>query len=251
MPTRARTPEKMMDESQRLSVFNAQTENVRELKRAWTHINRQINSSLLKGDKVATVIQTKVLAVVYCALAEATFSKIIHTPHGLTLDEIEQIKKCSNADGVKSGWTKCAELAISRVDGGSSGYVPNVLRKLSSLIQEFIYDPSLLRNKLAHGQWSVALNRENTAVNSEITREIEGCTIIDLYRREHALERLGAIIEDMIESPNRAHRRDYWVHLTKLEEGERVISKWTLERKIEQLQKKKAFQKHETGSVPA
>lgn len=166
---------------------------------------------------------------------------MIHTPHGLTLDEIGQIKKSLNAEGVKSGWIKCAELAIRRVDGDRSNYAPNVLRKLSSLIEEFIYDPSLLRNKLAHGQWSVALNRDNTAINAEITREIESCTVIDLYRREHSLERLSAIIEDMIESPNRAHRRDYWVHLTELEEGEREISKWTLERKVEQLQRKRAY----------
>lgn len=232
-----------MDEIQRLSVFNAQTENVRELKRAWVHINRQINGSLLKGDKATTVIQTKVLAVVYCALAEAIFSKMIHTPHGLTLDEIEQIKNSKKAGGVKSAWTKCAELAICRVDGVSPSHVPNTLRRLSSLIGDYIYDPSLLRNKLAHGQWSVALNQENTAVNGEITQEIKNCTVIDLYRREHALSCLSAIIEDMIESPNRAHRRDFWVHLTELEEGERAASQWTLERKIEQLRKKKSFQR--------
>ena len=45
--------------------------------------------------------------------------------------------------------------------------------------------------------------------------------MIDLYRRESSLSRLAAILEDMIESPNRAHRRDYWTHLTDLEEGER------------------------------
>jgi hypothetical protein len=198
-----------MDESQHLSVFKAQTENVRELKTAWAHVNRQINGSLLQGDAVATGIQTKVLALIYCAIAEAGFSKMIHIPHGLTCDEIEQIKKCTKTDGIKSGWIKCAELAIRRVDGDSSNYSPNILRKLSELIQEFIYDPSLLRNKLAHGQWSIALNRENTAVNREITQEIKSCTVIDLYRRAHSLKHLSAIIEDMIESPNRAHRRDF------------------------------------------
>lgn len=228
-----------MDENQRLLVFKAQTQNVRELKRAWAHINRQINGSLLRSDRISTAVQTKLLALVYCALAEAIFSKMLHIPHGLTLDEIEQIKNTRNANGIKSGWIKCAELAIRRVDGNSPSYAPNVLKKLSSLIEGFIYDPSLLRNKLAHGQWSIALNRENTAVNNKITREIESCTVIVLYRYEHALESLSAIIEDMIESPNRAHRRDFWAHLTEIEKGENEMSTWTLEKKLRQLQIKK------------
>lgn len=229
-----------MDEDQRLSVFKAQTQNVRELKTAWTLINRQINRTLLLNDKLSLGVQTKLLAVVYCALAEAAFSKMIHTPHGLKLDEISQVKNARNADGVKSGWIKCAQVAIRRVDGNSPSYVPNVLRKLSSLIEDFIYDPSLLRNKLAHGQWSIALNRENTAVNNKITREIENYSVIDFYRYEHALLNISAIIEDMIESPNKAHRRDYWVYLTEIENGETEMSTWTLERKLERLQQKRA-----------
>ena len=99
---------------------------------------------------------------------------MIHTPHGLTLDEIEQIKVVTHNSGVKPGWTKCAQLAMRRVDGTSSSHVPNVLRKLEALIDDYIFDPSLIRNKLAHGQWSVALNRENTDINQEFTRQDKG-----------------------------------------------------------------------------
>jgi hypothetical protein len=229
-----------MDQQERLAIFRAQTENVRELTKAWAHVNRQINGLLVQKNQAAARIHTKILALIYCALAEALFSKVIHTPHGLELDEIEQIKIAAS-DGVKFGWIKCAELAIRRVDGVKSNHQPNVLKKLSSLIEEFIYDPSVLRNKLAHGQWRVALNRENTAVNAEITREVASCTVVDIYRRRHALEQLSAIIEDMIESPNRAHRRDYWAHLSEIEAGERQMSTWTLERKIRQLTEKKSY----------
>ena len=204
-------------------------------------INRQINTSILQKSDKAVQINTKLLALVYCALAESLFSKMLHTPHGLELDEIDQIREATKANGIKSGWLKCAELAIRRVDGTKHNHRQNVLGKLSYLIKEFIYDPSLIRNKLAQGQWRVALNRENTAINEEITKSIMEHTVIELYRRKHALERLAAIVEDMIESPNRAHRRDYWIHLSELEEKQRDLAKWTLGKKTERLFAKRSY----------
>lgn len=229
-----------MDEQQRLSMFQAQTKNVRGLHQAWKHVNRQINAALRDGDHTAVEINTRLLALIYCALAEATFSKLLHTPHGLSLDEIQQIRSANNSHGVKFGWITCAELAVRRVDGAKHNHQANVLQKLRNLIEEFIYDPSLIRNKLAHGQWHVALNRDNTAVNEELTSEISGCTAIDLYRRRYSLEHLAAVLEDLIESPNRTHRRDYWKHLAEMEAQQQQISGWTLERKTAQLRAKKS-----------
>jgi hypothetical protein len=169
----------MIQDHERIAIFQAQTRNVRELKAAWQHVNRQINHSFLQKNEKAVEVNTKILALIYCALAEAIFSKLLHTPHGLTLDEIEQTKKLATSNGVRAGWLKCAELAVRNVEGTKSNHKPNVLRRLASLIESFIYDPSIIRNKLAHGQWCIALNRENTAVNDDITREIDGCTIVE------------------------------------------------------------------------
>ena len=108
------------------------------------------------------------------------------------------------------------------------------------MIEQFIFDPSLVRNKLAHGQWSVALNRDNTAINSEITKEIEDHTVVELYRRKHALEKLAVILEDIIESPNKTHHRDYWTHLTDFEEKQKLLAGWTFEKKVAQLFEKKS-----------
>lgn len=230
-----------MDEHQKLAVFQAQTENVRELERAWSHVNRQINALILQKNEKSVEITTKILALIYCALAESIFSKLIHTPYGLELAEIEQVKVKSNTEGVKAGWLKCAELAIQYVGGAKSNHGPNVRKKLTALIDEFVFDPSLIRNKLAHGQWTVALNRENTAVNADITKEIREHTVVELYRRKCALEGLAQILEDMIESPNRAHHRDYETHLTRLNEKQGEMSKWTFQHKVNRLFEKKSY----------
>jgi hypothetical protein len=232
-----------MDQQQRLEVFQAQTENVRQLEKTWSHINRQINALVLAKDNSGLLMNTKILGLIYCALAEALFSKLIHTPHGLTLDYIDQIKTVSNRGGIKTGWLKCAELALHGVQSAKSNHGQNVQKKLTGLIEHYIFDPSLIRNKLAHGQWAIALNSDNTAINHDITNEIGALTAVELYRRKFALEKLSAIVEDMIESPSKTHHRHYWLHLVEYEEAQRKMSDWTMEKKTAQLFRKKSYTK--------
>lgn len=227
-----------MNEQEINEIFLAQTENVRELERAWNHINRDINHAYLKGQGAAVAYETKLMALVYCALAEAVFSKLIHTPHGFTSDEIGQIKRVNNDNGVREGWSKCLDLALMRVEGNKSGHVPNVKKKLKIFIDSYIFDPSILRNKIAHGQWVKALNRPNDAVNPELTKEINEITVVDLYKRKFAFVKLASILEDIIESPNKAHHRDYWDHLVKLDEEQKNMESWTVEGKVAQLKAK-------------
>ena len=230
-----------MQEQQRLDVFRAQTKNVQELERSWKHINRQLNALLLTSNSVAVHVNTKILALVYCALAEALFSKILHTPKGLTLDEIQQVKAATKTGGVKEGWIKCVELALLSVQGAKGNHGPNVRQRLKRLIEKFIFDPSLLRNKLAHGQWCIALNRDNDAVNTQLTLEISDLDVVEIYRRKSALQRLAVILEDIIESPNKAHHRDYWDHLDKFENDQREMAEWSLAKKVRQLRAKAAY----------
>ncbi|WP_157627249.1 hypothetical protein [Variovorax boronicumulans] len=237
-----------INNNERLAVFQAQTENVRELERAWKHTNRQLNDSIRAKNVHATSINTKFLALLYCALAEATFSKLIHTPYGLNLGHISQIKKAITSNGVKAGWTKCAELTLMLVVSPKSSHVPNVRQKLNTLIDEYIFDPSMLRNKLAHGQWVMALNRENTAENPAMTQAISGLDVVDLYRKKDALASLASILEDMIESPDNAHFKFYWDRLMKIEADQIDKAKWTFAQKEASLFAKRYREMPSAGS---
>lgn len=227
-----------MNEQDRECVFHAQCTNVRTLVTVWAQINSSINGHYTKDQVTLAERETKLLAVIYCALAESIFSKLIHTPHGLSLDSIQQIKAAQNHSGVKDGWLKSVELALRRVDARRSNHLPNVRRRLDSFVNKYIFDPSLIRNKLAHGQWCTALNRDNSLVNADLTREIATLNVVELYRRRTALDSLAAIVEDIIESPNRAHMRDYWVRLDAFERRAEHQRLWTLEAKVEALKKK-------------
>lgn len=228
-----------MDYIASLKIFQAQTQNVRSLDQAIKQINRVINHLLRVGDMTAADVQTKILVLVFSAWAEARFSKLIHTPHGFELDEIRQIKSIHRQFGLERGWEKCLELALRKVAAsGKTSEIPNKRQELSRIIKTYIIEPSLLRNKIAHGQWKVALNRDNDAENSVVTSKLNSLDVISVSIWLRAYEFLARIIEDLIESPNKAFRRDYWLHLSELEEFLKKAKRWTLNDKINSLRRK-------------
>ncbi len=229
-----------MHENDRLAVFRAQTRNVRSLSQVRTHLTRSINYGLRKGDSAAVAVHTRCLALVFCAWVEANFSKLIHTPYGFALDEIEQIKrKNGRARSVESAWQKAVQLGLLRIeDPPRSNYLPNRRQEIIRLIDTHVVEPSLIRNKIAHGQWQIALNRDNTAVNTGLTSRIRDLDIVTLDRWFETQGYLALIVESLIESPNRTFQRDYWPYVTKLHGFLEKSESWTLQERISRLRRK-------------
>jgi hypothetical protein len=230
-----------MDQTSRLAVYNAQTKNVQELSKVRKQINRAINNALKRGDKVAEQALTKSMALVFCAWVEANFSKVIHTPYGFSLDQIQQIKAVYVKNGLEKGWQKCVELGTLKASKRkNSNYIPNVRLELRRLIQKYIVEPSLLRNKIAHGQWTIALNRENTAENKDLTASLGSLDIVTISKWFNIHAHISQIVENLIESPNKAFHRDYWTEITMLKEYIAETDNWSLEQKVNKLKQKPA-----------
>lgn len=219
------------------NIYKAQCDNVNELRSAWKHINRTINTALREDNLKQVSFQTRMLGLVFCAYSEATFLKLIHTNSKFTSDEILQIKTCAKSS-IVNGWKKCLELSTIKIDSKASNHVPNVKKRTLELITKYIEEPSLIRNKLAHGQWHTALNRKNTKINKELTDKINNLTVIKLTRYKVAFDSLSVIIEDIIESPNRAHWKFYWDHVAKFESDQVKMSKYTIANKTARLKRK-------------
>ncbi|MBJ3816359.1 hypothetical protein F9C28_15870 [Shimwellia pseudoproteus] len=116
--------------------------------------------------------------------------------------------------------------------------MPNVVQELNRLVDAYIKSPSLIRNKIAHGQWLVALNRENTHINSEMATTLVNLDVVELTRFKDAFARMSRIVEDIIKSPNKAHLRDYWPQLEEFKRKQKEMSLWTVSAKISQLKNK-------------
>ncbi|MEM9670692.1 MAG: hypothetical protein AAF950_17390 [Pseudomonadota bacterium] len=206
-----------MDQDARLVIFQAQVKNVRSLKSALRQIRRSINASLRGKDQPAVDTLTKTYALLFCAWAEANFSKVVHTPYGFDLDEIGQVQ-AAKAAGIVAAWKKCVELGLRHLNAERGSFQPNARRKLERAIDDHVLDPSELRNKLAHGQWVIALNRNNDAIQKEMSLRIERLDLVKIDSWIAGHDVLAQLVEQLIESPQRAFVRDWYRYVVDLEQ---------------------------------
>lgn len=234
----------MIDYASVLEIFKCQNENIKLLEKGFSQINRAINIALIKNDSTALSIHTRLLALQYSVWAEAKFSKLIHTPYGFSPDEIQQIRTVQKQNGLEAGWKKCLELALRKVTASkSTGEIANIKQTISRLIVEYIIQPSILRNKIAHGQWKRAINRDFDKESTIYTTKLANLDPVIINKWKSVYGHISNLIEDLIESPNRAFRGNYWTHLTQLEEYLKKTESWTIEKKKQQLRLKQSYKK--------
>ena len=205
-----------MDQTAKLAVFQAQVKNVQSLKTAMRHVHRSINDALRANDVPRVEAFSKIYAVLFCAWAEANFSKVLHTPHGFGIDEIAQVQ-AAKADGIAAAWKKCVQLGLTHLDAKRGSFKPNAQQKLEELIDAHVFDPSLLRNKLAHGQWVIALNRDNVAVQNDLTSKIAALDVVKIGALIEGHRLLADVVEQLIESPKKAFMRDWYQYVVEIE----------------------------------
>lgn len=230
--------ESTMDEAGRNEIFLAHSQNVHQLEASWVQLRRVINEALRRNDTAAVNALTKVGAITFCALSESVLLKLVHTPEGFTLAEIQQLQQARMKNSIAEAWKKCIHLALRYVDGTKSGFIPNTKQKFNGLVEQYIVKPSQLRNKIAHGQWKIAINRSGTSVNSELTTSLEALDFLLLESWYIALKRIAEIVEWMIESPRKAFPANYWRVVDRLDNELDRRQGWTMESKRQQLIRK-------------
>jgi hypothetical protein len=236
-----------MNNATRQALFVAQVQNTRELETAVKMVRRSVHDGLRTGNDVHVRVQTKVLAQVFCAWAEANFLKVVHTPHGFALAEITEVKRLWKECGLADGWEKAVRLGLAKVPARKSNFVPNAQQAIIRAIDAYVREPALIRNKVAHGQWLIALNRGNNAVNQNITKSLSELTIVDVDRWHGCHKRLAQIVESLIESPARTFARDYWPQLQELEAFHDQAQAWTLQDRTVSLKAK--YTRHVASAV--
>jgi DNA-binding transcriptional MerR regulator len=216
-----------MDQVARELVFKAQCENVIALVKAKKQISRAINEALRQNNDVAATILAKSLALVFCAWVEASFSKLIHTPHGFTLDEIKEIKQKVSRESVVAGWERCIEIAMTDHDAARSSFDEQDRKKLEDCVDLLIKEPSEIRNKIAHGQWIKALNSKHTSINAVATSRLSDLSSVKIDTWFICQEKLIEVVEHLIHSPNKAFIHTYRQRIDELENLYSNRQSWT------------------------
>ena len=207
-----------MTEQEIYDIYVLQSKNVRRLKQVQTNLVKDINYYLRKSNEFQVEIKTKLLALLHCTLSEAQFIQIVHTPDGFSSDEIEKIKIAKNSK-LEDGWKLMIDFAMNKVgDCNNNIDLSNRRNSLLKIIDDYIIRPSIIRNKIAHGQWEFALNRENNKENVELTIQLKQLDVVQIAKWFEIHQFMALIIRDLVQSPKKGFHNNYWVHLTGLEQ---------------------------------
>jgi len=218
-------------------IYILQSENVRHLGKVLNALNRDINRSIEQSNEFELQYRTKIIAFVYSAWSEAQFVQIIHTPRGFYYPEINDIKNEKSSNGVFAGWKLMLEKAMTRVgDTSLRQDLSDRLTKLLEITDEYIGEPSIVRNKIAHGQWINVLNRHNTAKNDALTNQLTALDPVLVMKRKRIHQLFGFIVRDLVQSPLVGFHRHYWTNIVELESFLNRSKDWTLELKKLKLQ---------------
>lgn len=210
--------------------YQAYVINVRDFLIAEKDVRRTINRSLKTGKKDTATIQTKLYALLYSTYSEASFMKMILTPHGFEQSYVNEILR---QESTQDKWLKCLHLAFLKFSKNEKGSeAPNKTLELRRIIQKYIVDPSIIRNKIAHGQLTIALNNKNTSLNPVLTNQLSELGFVSVYRWFEINKSICSIIEDLIESPDIAHYNQFAVKIEYLKAFIKKTEKWTIESKL-------------------
>lgn len=221
------------------TIFSLETENVS--KGVYGHrkqLLRVLNNALLKGEQPVLITLTFSYVLLFAAWSEAQFMQVIHTPDTLSDSQVNSIKDAKNRLGMGEGWKALIKCAFAKVPGDDV-QVREKEARLIKVIEECIIPNSLLRNKIAHGQWSVALNREHTAQNADLTNQLNELDYVKIDLLFQIQQVIGFIVRDLLQSPDRGHFRFFWQHDTKLQELLSKRSSWNIDSKLATLRNRK------------
>lgn len=232
-----------MPDSSTIELYKAYSVNVKDFLIAEAEIRRSLNRALKTNKQVSIKVQTKVYALLFCTFSESNFMKMILTPYGFSQQYLMEI---ISQESVLEKWYKCLELAFKENAKKNKGSdVPNKIQELKKIINKYIVEPSILRNKIAHGQLTISLNRKNTALNLTETQRLENLDFVHIQQWFQINLRLTSIIEDLIESPEKAHHSFYYTKYQELEEFINRTATWSSSTKMNttSMMKKVKYQK--------
>jgi hypothetical protein len=149
-------------------LIDSYNDQINDIKIQYLEKKENLNAQY-KNDKIQELETfSKYLLLTYCTWSEASFIKLKHTPHGLSLPERFQYY----GKNIEIKWKTLIDKIIDRIPNIYSGDIAQMKSELKKISEDYIVNNSYLRNKIAHGQWNEALNTDNDDINVSVSQEL-------------------------------------------------------------------------------
>lgn len=180
--------------------------NFDQVNSAVKQIERATRSAVGRNDEPAVKHFTNVLMMMVAVKAEARLNQVLYVPDGLKEVQRRQILAESS---LYDKWRATVDLAyrvkfsipvnasiVDKLLHSDRARYETIVSFLADELQELIQS----RNKLAHAQWMFPLNKEFTEVSPDLMRFMKTENCVTLFLRNEALDAMGNIISDLIQS---------------------------------------------------
>ena len=225
-------------------MFNYQSSNVQELRQAINFLIKDIHESKRKKRHYDVKIKTKLLAMTYSAWSEAQFIQIIYTPNAFSIDELNNLLKDS---GIFNRWKQLLKYLFDKIEKFNKNECIKKVKELREkslnnkinecnqyykqkniellekknaitlYLEDYIDKQSKIRNKIAHGQWKIALDTDNKNKDDELTNQLEYLNVFSINKEFKIHTILGKIIRDLIQSPYKSFNGKYEEYINELD----------------------------------
>jgi hypothetical protein len=192
-------------------------------------------------------MRTKLLILTYSTWSEAQFTQIVYTPNAFTDIQIDKMLKDS---GIFNKWKILINYTFIKIreynliqkrkiinqikcnaENGwkeklqeiNQTYIERELEiehqktTIENYLENYIDKQSKVRNKIAHGQWVIALEPNNKNIDTILTEELENLNVVSIMKEFEVHTILGDIIRHLVQSPNKEFDKNYQTNIKKLE----------------------------------
>lgn len=170
-----------------------------KLSQSITQLNRSLNKSIRNKEHEAAYVHVRCLFLLWISWLEVSMDLILHSANHITESERLDIK---NSRREIDRWRKCIEICfkkyylkprqrvLNKVNLGPTAYYR--YQELNSILEKYIEAYIEIRNRLAHGQWCIAMNSDGTGKNQRLTTEL-----VTLSKKEILL--MKSIIKNFVD----------------------------------------------------
>jgi hypothetical protein len=206
----------------REALYDVHSRNLAAVDRGTNRIKRAANRAVAQWQLATAGDLTKIYALLLAAKLEVRLRKLMYEAPAFT---DAQRRAITNEESQDQQWLRAIDEAfkrrygVRRLSGKSLDVTPRVRRDvLREAVKKDLAPIMRLRNRLAHGQWAVALTNAGDAVSKELDDVLGGLNVLDLKHQERLIDRLGDAISDLAVS-RRTFERDFDSHFRAVEDA--------------------------------
>ena len=186
----------------------AHIKNLLTLRKATKQVNRDLNAAIKVEDELKEQLYTRLLILIWMTWAECKMNVLLTEPAQVTPRDAQFVT--ANANSEIERWRLLLDMFFrSRYPGGSPSKPLDRLTLGHANYHRYTTASGLIdrvgvyfeiRNRLAHGQWHVALNYDLSATNQELSQSIWRLTKTDTLVLKRHLTALANILGELVAS---------------------------------------------------